>query len=406
MVGPLVLLLVLLTAGGRKELVTADDGKPQETADDWTELGCRDGEGKLVDWYVLYKLPELNDTGVPLVDQGLGYLYYSSATTGNKFFLSDVSINDPSSFPGQTLKPIYDDPTRDSFTYAFYNDVHPDGTTDSLRGHTKGVVAFDDQTGFWMVHSVPGFPPAQYSATVQRPKMIRTIENIWELPTVSPGWPDEYSYPESGKPLGQSFLCVTLPSSELEKVAYQMKYIDPFFYATKLSPYSGYYMTDYILNGGRNPVAPWYSVKHLETNDMDIISFAKTSKFGKDLYNGLVKQYMPNDTFVATETALGPINNSYRLPTNCSTRPILINVQKIQIFADKGIFSFNNLNDNSKWARANPWVCIGDMDRVKAQRRRSGGTVCLNSPQLHSVYWGLVAMKEHGYEWCNRPWNG
>ena len=185
-----------------------------------------------------------------------------------------------------------------------------------------------------------------------------------------------------------------------------MKYIDPFFYATKLSPYSGYSMMDYIVNGGRNPVAPWYSVKHLETNDMDIISFAKTSEFGKDLYDGLVKQYMPNNTGLDTETALGPINNSYRLPCDCSTRPWVINVQKIQIFADKGIFSFNNLNDNSKWAKANPWVCIGDMDRVKAQRIRSGGTVCLNSPQLHSVYWRLVAMTDHGYEWCSRPWNG
>lgn len=61
-----------------------------------------------------------------------------------------------------------------------YNDDHPTGKKDSYRGHTKGVLTFDRDRGFWLVHSVPRFPH-----------------------------PEAYAYPESGTVFGQSLLCVS-----------------------------------------------------------------------------------------------------------------------------------------------------------------------------------------------------
>ena len=102
MVAPLLLLLVI---------VTVRDGE---------QLGCRDETGRLVDWYVLYKLPQLS-TGSSLVGQGLGYLHFSSNTTGKKWIFSGKGINDMSSLPGQTLKRIYRNQSDYSIMYAFYN---------------------------------------------------------------------------------------------------------------------------------------------------------------------------------------------------------------------------------------------------------------------------------------------
>ena len=77
------LVLVALVTGGRG-----------------TQLGCRDRNGDIVNWYVLYQLPR----------HDLTYVYVSSRSVGASWTLSDVAINDPLSEPGQTPKPIYDDP--------------------------------------------------------------------------------------------------------------------------------------------------------------------------------------------------------------------------------------------------------------------------------------------------------
>ena len=53
----------------------------------------------------------------------------------------------------------------------------------ATRGHTKGVLAFDlgTDTAFWLVQSTPKFPPK-----------------------------GSYSFPTTGVPNAQTFLCITL----------------------------------------------------------------------------------------------------------------------------------------------------------------------------------------------------
>ncbi|KAF0301271.1 Deoxyribonuclease-2 [Amphibalanus amphitrite] len=172
-------------------------------------LGCRDQSGAAVDWYVLYKLPVIHDTGAPFVSDGVGFLHFSAASTGERWTLSDVPINDSLSAAGRTLEPLYQHTVNKSLIYAFYNDEHPDGPTSFTKGHTKGVVAFDGDQGFWLVHSVPHFPPP-------------------------PG--QRYGYPHTGHHFGQSFLCVTLSSDQLETVARQLLFNEPYLYATQLAP--------------------------------------------------------------------------------------------------------------------------------------------------------------------------
>lgn len=71
------------------------------------------------------------------------------------------------------------------------------------KGHTKGVLGFDAMSGFWLVHSVPKFPPFAK---------------------------DSYGYPESGERYGQSFLCVTFKMSAFNDIGLQLLYNDPNIY--------------------------------------------------------------------------------------------------------------------------------------------------------------------------------
>lgn len=75
-----------------------------------------------------------------------------------------------------------------------YNDEPTNQRITSLMGHSKGMVVADNSSGFWLVHSVPKFPDLPYQNN------------------------NSYSYPSNGVPNGQSFLCVSMMTQELDKV--------------------------------------------------------------------------------------------------------------------------------------------------------------------------------------------
>ncbi|KAA0198931.1 hypothetical protein FBUS_11690 [Fasciolopsis buskii] len=74
-----------------------------------------------------------------------------------------------------------------SALYGMYNDEKPMALVDASAytwGHLKGAVAFDNSSGFWIIHSIPKLSDAL----------------------------DHYHYPLNGKVYGQHMLCVTLSS--------------------------------------------------------------------------------------------------------------------------------------------------------------------------------------------------
>lgn len=75
-----------------------------------------------------------------------------------------------------------------------YNDEPPNGPTISTGGHCKGVLATDNTSGFWLVHSVPGFPSFPASSIV------------WNASTI----------------YGQSFLCSSVNISVVDGIAKQV----------------------------------------------------------------------------------------------------------------------------------------------------------------------------------------
>lgn len=75
-----------------------------------------------------------------------------------------------------------------------YNDEPTNQKTTASMGHSKGMVAADNSSGFWLVHSVPKFPQLPYQNN------------------------NSYAYPETGVMNGQSFLCMSMMAQELDKV--------------------------------------------------------------------------------------------------------------------------------------------------------------------------------------------
>lgn len=114
------------------------------------DIFCRDEiTGEPIDWVTLYKLPrsskieEYSSVTNPFVYEGTAYTYMTN-TKQDKWYMSDLSMNDTKSFAGRTLDILYE--TFDNFNltsaeeagigYILYNDQAD--KVSLTRGHTKG----------------------------------------------------------------------------------------------------------------------------------------------------------------------------------------------------------------------------------------------------------------------------
>lgn len=327
-------------------------------------LSCLSEAGKPVDWYIVYKLPILPKSINPVMYRGLGF-YYMDADSPS-WTLSKVGINGSVTNPVfNTLQQIYSLSKDDSYMYIMYNDQSP--SSESLNhGHTKGVVSFDMENGFWMVHSTPRFPPLKTS-----------------------GW----AWPDSAMDYGQAFLCVSYPTAMMDKIGEQFLYTYPKIY-DKLFPVSFVAKSPImskILGGSQSHVTqlPWYHKMTLvSTGGHQFVSYAKFGKFMADLYDNLVAVDLHSDLMVETWQKGGEKDN---LPTNCSVTYKVYNVQNVT-FPVGGVY-FLETKDHSKWAVSvdkGGYTCIGGINRQRSQFHRAGGTVCFQNRQVWKSFRALV----------------
>lgn len=108
--------------------------------------------------FYLYKLPGRFEHSV--YKRGCLYFFITPNSISSQWTLSELTLSDIGSMAGQTLSQAYfsaDQVTEDRLLVA-YNDEPPNAKGNSKKGHLKGVVVADKQSGFWLVHSVPLYP--------------------------------------------------------------------------------------------------------------------------------------------------------------------------------------------------------------------------------------------------------
>lgn len=328
-----------------------------------TGVGCRDNSGKPVDWFVVYKLPKLNSTDA-LVSRGVGQVYMDPENQKN-WKLHDRGIDGADHAVAKTLQQIYadEDGNKEMPAYILYNDKSPKQENyTSVYGHTKGALAFDRTSGFWLVHSVPGFPPSPKDSA--------------------------YAYPVSGLKYGQVFLCVSLKYEHFNKIGEALLYNYPQVYDFHL-PQDLAKDNPALVNVTKMvhvTKKPWKQHSFMTSlGGRKFLVFAKASEYGKDLYHDLVAPYLGNDLLV--ETWQNPPGE--RMPSNCSAgQPKVFNAKEMEILS----FGFKSSLDHAKWATTlrktmgGNWICIGDINRMVAQQWRGGGTVCGKLPPVAWVF--------------------
>ncbi|XP_068130333.1 deoxyribonuclease-2-alpha isoform X2 [Hyperolius riggenbachi] len=320
-------------------------------------ITCYGDNGQPVDWFIVYKLPHLDRSP----EAGMLYMYQDESSGG---WLRGASLmNSTASAVGKTLNQLYEPSESQNVAYVLYNDQPPKySAANGLRGHTKGVVLLDKETGFWLVHSTPHFPP---------PTDLK------------------YDWPSNAFHNGQSFICVTYPYLQFKDVGTQLMYntITPYDssvpdgFSADLPDLHSASMKKQV----RSP--PWNrQVTLTSAKGKAFLSFAKHANFGDDLYSGWVSEVLKSDLCVQFW-----LNSRGILPSNCSQAYHTYNAKQIAFDSSA---NFSSHVDHSKWcvtwSDSPGWACIGDINRDEEEEKRGGGTVCSQDPNVWKSFQILV----------------
>jgi deoxyribonuclease-2 len=143
---------------------------------------------------------------------------------------------------------------------------------DPYRAHSKGVQLFDATSGYWIIHSIPKYPP------IDAP----------------------YNYPNSATRNGQSIMCISMQTSQLKDIcnkfciftshiflAFQLKIYQLNIYSSSLPTSMAQNYRDLADVISRKKIRHWskYSnVANIVSNDgMLFVSFAKHKKWAKGI---------------------------------------------------------------------------------------------------------------------------
>lgn len=321
-----------------------------------------DENGKAVDWWFAYKVPRLAKNADTLSTTGYEYAYYDPNV--RKIGKSPNLLTDGKGALDLTLKSVFDNP--DATTgWILYNDEIPMGLghDSSSLGHTKGVIAFDtaSKTALWLLHSWPKF--------------------------VNPGvhWTEQFDKKATAMPTpqyGQTYLCLSLDLATASKIADQMvNYQEPQVFVPRIPPSLDKSDPLYLLTQPLNPNAPG-GQSIIDCQSRGGLAFkviAKNRKWNHDFWNDLVGPTlgadMRDETWIRGK--MPPILDKDGIHKTFDVKFI--------DFRPLGIpLSWPESHDHAKWGIAvdSDWICVGDINRMKSQEKRGGGTIAFQEQTL------------------------
>lgn len=313
-------------------------------------------------------MPRRTESSDPNVSVGLGYIYGDAKSyqdPSNFWSNSSKSIGDPTSAVGRTVQQVYDNAASSGQGYQFYNDENPDGTTSMTYGHTKGILGWQANSAFWLVHSVP--------------KFCDTPANV-----------QSYAYPSTGEEYGQSMICVSLNTANVDNAFAQFMYTNPQVYGSQWvsSMTSQMPNGNAFVNSGTVDTNAASNVINISTvGGVEFMHFAKTVAWGKSIYGDLIGPYYGQAMVV--ETWQRPYEAPLQ-PPQVGEAVYSVRTLAAPSYANWDGVTWKESEDHAKWGivtdRSVPVVCIGDINKQVTQWKRSGGMLCITDKTLHASY--------------------
>ncbi len=324
------------------------------------QVTALDESGKPVDWWFIYKVPQLNQGVGTDKATGYEYIYYDSAIDANPDPRQRNVAKSPYLLSGGkgalnlTLNSVFrffKKPPA-STGWLLYNDEMPESTKkrdDAHKGHSKGVIAFDTatETAYWLLHSWPKFmdPDATNDPT---PKY------------------------------GQTYLCVSLDLATARKIAAQMSVNqEPQIYFPNPANLPNPDPLRVLMQTSTfDPAAGTDSIDLKTIGGLSFKVIAKNREWNKDFWNDLVGPTLGDDMDDETwiRGPIPPIADSDGIHKTFDIKYINLGPMGLH-------WAWPETHDHAKWGITlhNPWICVGDINRMISQRKRGGGTIAFQN---------------------------
>ena len=344
-------------------------------------IQCLDALGHPTDSWTIIKAPKTGDKYLYATQSEALYApsdilcnrtsTMSDCSDQNQFVIGSDLNSTTRGALAHTLQQLW----AEGASYVLFNDEPPGSTSYNFTvGHTKGILATDGETGFYLVHSLPKFP--------QGPAHSGQASSYSGLPS------NTYTY-------GQNLYCASFPLHTLDTMAYAFQLNLPLIYDFHLEPtvainapnisalVKGKFSTD--------PICATHSITTL--GGAPHLLFAKSTQWNQDLWSDCVAPKLQTDLVVESwirGSAIGP---------SCSSSYTVQDAEEISFEASANGFTwseyddpqtgmsagapfdFSSKMDHSKWASSldGTIACHGDINRMTTQFVRGGGALCFKS---------------------------
>lgn len=337
----------------------------KDTESKTTTFDCQSPENKKVEWYVIFLFPSTASKS-----KTLSYGYFDNLSKDLKYYKFENDSFPPLKIPTQ-LDGI--DANADKVNYFFWND---DMTSEEQKksagagkAHSKGGLAYDKDTGYFLLHSLPRFPK-------------RNSEGVFykELPD------------NAGK-FGQTFICLSLDKDNSVSIVDHLNIINPQIIVkhgdTDNVDKKNDAVAKFIKNRGDSKL-PTTKISTISTNKEVFTFFAKGKNYDKLPYDTLIPEHYKDGLFVETWT------KPAMLDSICDGDYEIVNVENLKF----GEFEFDKNMEHSKWAvsKTKNIACFGDLNRTESQKNRGGLTVCFENKKLADLMKKAIVNKES----CNK----
>ncbi|OQR76197.1 deoxyribonuclease-2-like [Tropilaelaps mercedesae] len=330
---------------------------------------CKNQDGKDVEWFIIYKLPKTKPSdGSDFATNGseLAYVDSTMKSTTKGWTLLEASAFDTKGNPfALTLADLFMGLQPKNTLYAVYNDQPPEPYNGTAKGHTKGVIEFTKDGGYWLMHSVPRFP-------------LNVLTKRFE-------------FPQSSVNNGQVFMCISLSGDHLNKVVAALRQQYPYIYESNAP-------SDLLQDEDvrklmdkkfvRRPINPILQDTLVGVNGTEFQSFAKHQAADDEIYSKIVAPKLGVDMLAETwRNGAGG-----KLGPTCPLKGVTVtNMANVVIhFNDGRKVVFKTTEDHAKWAVSDnirkPWFCNGSLNRMLSQYKRGGQTTCISNKLVHRLF--------------------